>query len=64
MKKSTGKAAECIQTHAAFERACRPAHSRKMDQFSDEWFRACDRAFQLAMLEHPGERPSDGKGQP
>lgn len=27
----------------------RPVHSRKFAQFSDEWYRACNRAFVTAM---------------
>jgi hypothetical protein len=37
--------------------ALRPPHSRKFAQGSNEWMRACDAAFQAAMLANPSERP-------
>lgn len=36
---------------------CRPWHSRKFGQFTDEWFKACNDAFVAAMLANPTERP-------
>lgn len=34
----------------------RPAHSRKFAQFSEEWYRSCNRAFVTAMRDEERRR--------
>ena len=36
----------------------RPKHTKRFEQFSDEWFLACNEAFCEAMRANPEERPS------
>jgi hypothetical protein len=54
------KSVELAKEQASFERDFRPKHARDVEQFSDEWFKACDAAFRAAMEANPTVRPSKG----
>lgn len=56
------KAGEVTTRRVSFREACMPRHVRQTEQFTREWFTKCDAAFQLAMRENPGERPSGSAG--
>lgn len=63
MRYQNEKASAINRERGAFSRDFRPKHSFKFEQFSREWFEACDQAFCRAMERAGYQRTPQDEGR-